>query len=352
MQKKAKLFHRDWDSVLECKGIQWNLMKDKTLFITGGTGLIGSVLINILVYANQKLNLNLKLLVLVRNHERAEAVFSADVLKKIELVVSDVRAIKPIPMEIDYIIHAASQTSSKSFVQEPVETIITALDGTKAMLELAKANQVQGFLYLSTMEVYGYPETDEKIYENHATNLNPMEVRSSYPESKRMCENLCVCYSAEYGVPCKVIRLTQTFGPGVHYDDKRVFAEFARCVIEHRDIILNTKGETKRCYLYVDDAVKAVLTVLTAGAVGKAYNAANENTYCSIYEMAKLVAQQSTEVPISVVIKDREDVAKLGYAPVLKMNLATDALRELGWEASVDLEKAYQRMISYMKEHR
>ena len=78
-------------------------------------------------------------------------------------------------------------------------------------------------------------------------------------------------------MPTRIVRLTQTFGTGVSYNDGRVFAEFARCVIEQRDIILKTKGETKRSYLYTADAVTAILTVLLNGETGAAYNAANSH---------------------------------------------------------------------------
>ena len=102
-----------------------------------------------------------------------------------------------------------------------------------------------------------------------------MTARSSYAESKRACESLCTAYVSQYNVPAKVLRLTQTFGPGVKYDDGRVFAEFARCVIEGRDIVLHTKGETKRNYLFTEDAVDAILTVLKKGEAGEPRNRNN-----------------------------------------------------------------------------
>lgn len=247
-----------------------------------------------------------------------------------------------------YIIHGASQTSSRAFIEEPIETITTALTGTKNMLEFARVNNVKGFVYLSSMEVYGSPLNDLKIDEKHGTNLDTMKVRSCYPESKRMCESLCASYSSEFGVPAKVVRLTQTFGPGVKYDDGRVFAEFARCAIERRNIVLKTKGETRRSYLYTEDAVNAILTVLYNGIPGQAYNAANEETYCSIYEMAKMVAGRFGDNSVKVLVEETNP-EKLGYAPVLYMNLDTTKLHNLGWKAKFNLESMYQNMIEDMK---
>ena len=263
-------------------------------------------------------------------------------------VCGDVTTIKPQKYDVDYIVHCASQTSSKAFIDEPVETIMTAINGTKNMLEIARLSEVNGFVYLSSMEVYGFLLTDEKISETHSTNLDSMKVRSCYPESKRMCESICSSYASEYDIPAKVVRLTQTFGPGVKYDDGRVFAEFARCAIEGRNIILKTKGETKRNYLYTEDAVDAILTVLYKGLPGEAYNAANEGTYCSIYAIACLVAEKYGNGKVNVIIEET-DTEKLGYAPTLHMNLDTSKLGNLGWTPKTNLEEMYGKMIEDME---
>ena len=313
------------------------------ILVTGATGLIGKSLVKkLLIDGNH-------VVAVVRNKERAISILGEET-KNLEYIVDDVTTIKPRKYGIDYIIHGASQTASKAFVEQPVETIMTALNGTKNMLEIAKLSDVKGFVYLSSMEVYGYPTTDEKISENHGTNINPMSVRSCYPESKRMCESLCTSYFSEYGVPATVARLTQTFGPGVKYDDARVFAEFARCAIEGKNIILKTKGETKRNYLYTEDAVNAILSIMYNGIPGEAYNVANEDTYCSIYEMATLVAQRFGE-NINVVVEIYENNNN-GYAPTLHMNLDTQKLRKLGWTPQVDLSDMFSLMIEDMKNNK
>lgn len=319
----------------------------KTVFITGATGLIGKNVVHTLVIYNKHTDNPTKIIALVRSIERAQSVFKND-YSAVQCIVGDVNQPVHLVEPIDYIIHAASQTASKAFVENPINTIETAITGTKNILELAKEKTVKKFVYLSTMEVYGSPLSDEKISEDHGTNLNTMMLRSCYPESKRLCENLCVAYMKEFGIPVNVIRLTQTFGLGVSYNDSRVFAEFARCVIEERDIILHTRGETKRNYLFTQDAVSAILIVLIKGDAGQAYNAANEDTYCSIYDMAKMVAEKLAKGKISVHV-EIENENKFGYAPTLKMNLDTLKLKSLGWKPKVGLEEAYKRMIEQMK---
>lgn len=318
----------------------------KTVLVTGATGLIGSNIILTLVHLGKKFKNPIKVVAVVRNETKAKKLFG-EIYNDVKFVVGDVVKGVEISEKVDYIIHAASQTSSKAFIERPLETIETAIQGTLNMLRIAKEKKVEKFVYLSTMEVYGAPDTDEKIDEEHDTNLNTMAVRSCYPESKRMCENLCASYMEEYGVPVNVVRLTQTFGPGVLYHDGRIFAEFARCVIEKRDIVLHTKGETKRSYLYTQDAVNAILTVLLKGKRGQAYNAANEETYCSILEMAEMVANSCAKEKIQVKVQV-EDISRLGYAPTLKMNLDTSKLQALGWKPEVGLEEAYRRLILSM----
>jgi len=266
-------------------------------------------------------------------------------------IIGDITEVNLLNVKADYIIHAASQTSSKGFISNPVETINVSFEGTKHLLEFARTQKLKRFIYLSTMEVYGTPKTDEKIGELFATNLDTMKVRSCYPESKRMCENLCVSYATEYDVPINVLRLTQTFGKGVEYNDSRVFAEFARCVIENKNIILKTKGETKRSYLNVKDAVNAIFKIMISDVAGQVFNVANENTYCSIREMAEMVANNIAEERISVNFELNEDDS-LGYAPKLCMNLDTAKLKRLGWEANYSLEDTFIEMILWMREHK
>lgn len=313
------------------------------VLISGATGLIGKYLVRFLVeYCG------CQVLAVVRDLQKAHRFFK-DLGDRVEYICSDIVELEALDKSVDYIIHGASMTASKSFLTQPAEVIYTSVEGTRRMLEFARVNKVKGFVYLSTMEVYGVPETEEKICEESGTSLDTMSVRTSYPESKRLCENLCTAYASEYQVPARVVRLTQTFGPGVEYEDSRVFAEFARCVIEGKDIILHTNGDTRRNYLYLADACTAVLTVMTKGISGEAYNAANEAAYCSIREMAELAVMQNTDGNVQVRIEaDHGYEQKMGYAPVLKMKLDTSKLQKIGWMPETGLSDMFRRMIACM----
>lgn len=343
------VFREDMEYISSIKCIDWGKLKNKTLFITGGTGLIGSTVIHGLLYADKKFNLNLHIIAFVRSLQRANKLFeNVGNSHSLEFLVGSVESLPDIQQTIDYIIHGASPTASLYFVQHPVETIQTAVQGTKNILELAKAKDIESLIYLSSMEVYGAPLTDESIPETQGCTLDSMAVRSCYPIAKRLCENLCASYAGEYNVPAKVIRLAQTFGPGVMIDDKRVFAEFARDVINGKDIVLQTTGTSKRMYLYTADAVTAILTILLTGKTGEAYNAANPTTYCSIVEMAKMVAHEIGHDAIQVLVPSKNIEADSKFSPPHHLNLDVEKLRLHGWNAKYSLIEMFKRMILTM----
>ena len=327
----------------------YSFLEGKKVLITGASGLIGRALVSALLL--HEWENPVKVVALVRNEEKARKCFASLPSENLEYIVCDVCDLQPMDMGVDYIIHGASFTSSKSFIEQPVDVINTSIKGTEALLSFARANKIKSFVYISSMEVYGAPLTDDKIYEDALIGVNPMSVRSSYPESKRLCECLCAAYYSQYGVPAKSVRLTLTFGEEVSYSDGRVFAEFLKCVIEGRDIVLKTKGETKRNYLYTGDAVSAILTVLNKGVNGEAYNAANEDTYCSIYELAHMIADKFGGGKTKVII-DTTDAESRGFAPTLKVNLSTDKLKSLGWKPETDLFTALDKTFKSLVENR
>lgn len=346
MWKSNRIFLEDLNNIAASRFIPWEKLRDKTIFVTGATGLIGYNLIAALIFADMKMQLNLKICALVRNEEAANLRFAEirTEYDRLTLVVGTVEDLPEIKDKIDYIIHAASPTASGYFVNFPVETIKTAVGGTMNVLELAVKNKAAGFVYCSSMEVYGNQEKESRLSENETGCLDPLSVRNSYPESKRMCEALIAAYSAEYGLPAMSIRLAQTFGPGVNIEkDTRVFAEFARCLVNKKDIVLLTEGKSKRGYLYTVDAVTAILTVLLCAQAGCAYNAMNEAAYCSITEMAAMIAEDLCNGEIKVKIAVDENAGKK-YSPLHFYLLNTDRLSQTGWKASVGLADMYLRM--------
>ena len=346
-KKESELILEDLERIASDTVLPWESLRGCTILITGATGLIGSLITKACIHYAVSRNMPLNVHAMVRDTKRAKAVFS-DFLKYegtlLHFLQADVR--HPIAPEVkaDYIIHTASVTSSSDFIEKPVDTIMTTIEGTRNILELARLNQSKSVVFVSSMEVYGKLDHEE-VTEQDNGYMNPLNVRNSYPQSKRMAEALCAAYQSQFQVPVKTIRLTQTFGPGVSYDDQRVFAQFARAVVEGKDIILHTKGGTKRDYLYSADAALGILSVLLKGENGQAYNLSNPDSYISIRELAEMCSafNERTKVIFDI---DEEKARK--YLGEIKIKLDNTAINQLNPFTRTDLKESFSRMLKCM----
>ena len=342
----------DYQNIGNLDYINWEEFRDTTILITGATGLIGTNLVNALAYNSREKGIKIQLILPVRNMDLAADLFNWTGAR---IIPYELGANLTIKDPVDYIVHLASPTSSKYFTEKPVDTMLANIEGYKSLLDWAVRNPVRKFIGISSMEVYGFPEKGHKVEEDELGAFETMNARNSYPVAKIACEALCHSYYIQYSVPTVILRATQTFGPGVKYDDGRVFAQFMRCAIEKKDIVLKSAGLTERSYLYTADAVSAILVSLLRSKPGQAYTIANPSTYCSIKEMAQMVADKIAEGKIKVTFDIAEDIEKLGYTQTIYMNLDVKKMEALGWKPEVKLEDMFKRMeisskLDYAKE--
>lgn len=321
-------------------------VKNKTFFVTGATGLVGSVIVKAILYNEE---LNNQVIAFVRNEEKAIRIFGTDT-QNLKLCVGDVNLPISCKESVDYIIHTASETKSRNMVTRPVETLWTSVNGTKNVLDFAVEKKVEGVVYLSSMEVYGITDSEKRqIKEDDLGYIDVSNIRSCYPESKRLNENMCACYAAEYGLNVISARLAQTFGAGVSKEESRVFAQFAKSAINGEDIVLHTEGKSYGNYVYLADAVRAIFTLLVKGERGQSYTVVNPSTTMQIREMAGMVAHDLVSDKIKVVF-DIPESNKFGYAPDVTMHLSADKMESLGWRPKYGLMDMYKRMIRYWEE--
>lgn len=348
--KKTDVLKEDLLYLCYSEKIEWDRFAGKTIFVTGATGLIGSLLCKAFLVADRERGLGITLIALIRNREKAKTVFGVD-FEKLKLVISDIVTLDidvTLDCEIDYVFHCASITASKTMVNMPVETLMTSVKGTRNLLEFIRKKQVEAFVYVSSMEVYGlFTHLGRDVTEEDMGYINPLSVRSNYPESKRLCENMCVAYHHEYGVHVRVARLAQTFGAGVLPGENRVFAQFAKSVINGDNIVLHTQGKSEGNYCYTADAIGGLLIIALKGMDGEAYNVSNPQTHTTIANMAKLVANEFGRGKCQVVF-DIPKTNEFGYAADTKMRLSSDKLKRLGWKPEVGLIEAYRRLIDYI----
>lgn len=316
----------------------------KTVLVTGATGLIGSEIVLGLLAASRLNGLKIKVVAFVRDKIKAETVF-AEVLNRenLEIVVQDVNLPIEYEGEVDYIVHAAGMTSSKMMIEKPVECAMTAVDGTRNVLEFARTKDVKSVCYLSSIEIYGQNTPDDVSEEDYGV-LNPINLRNAYSIGKKLAENLCVAYSKEYGVKSVIARLTQTFGAGISENENRVFAQFAKSAVSGEDVVLHTDGSSVKNYCYLTDAVSGILTLLIRGECGQAYNIANYETEISIKDLAQMIATK-----YGLKLRFEQDSENRGYADKIVIKLNPKKLEGLGWRAKVGLEEMFERLVESLK---
>lgn len=324
--------------------LPYEQLKGKNILVTGATGLIGASLVRALLAIG-----DIGVIALVRSIDKAKRIFGESIDSSLKLYVADVVNKIHIDESVDYIFHCASVTASKIMIEKPVETLLTSIEGTKNILNLAREKKCISVVYISSMEMYGAFNISKEVRENDLGFIDNLKVRSNYPESKRLCENMCVAYCSEYGVPVKIARLAQTFGAGILPGENRVFAQFARSAMQGKDIVLHTKGQSEGNYCYTRDCITGLLTILLKGTNAEAYNVSNPRTHTTIAEMANLVAEKIADGKIKVVFDIPKDNS-FGYAADTRMILNSDKLQELGWKPEVGLEEAYRRMIMDMSD--
>jgi len=343
MNFNTEIEKQDTIEIVSSKYINWDFFKNSTILVTGATGLIGSQIVNAILYANEKLDTNIKIIGLIRNHQKAEEIFGTN--SKIEYIIQDITKPLITELKIDYVIHTANGTASKGFVENPVETIDSIIFGTKNILEYSLKNKIKSLVYLSSMEVFGQTSFDKKeaLKEKDYGYVDILQPRSSYPEGKRLAETLCSAYFSEYSLPVKIARLVQTIGAGVNINDNRVFVQFAKSVINNEDIVLHTTGESSRSYCYITDAITAIFVLLERGCNGECYNIANDKTNASIKEMAEMLCNKYHNTKLRFELDDK------CYPPASKLHVDTSKIKSLNWEAKIELGIMYERLISKFK---
>lgn len=331
--------------------MNFSTLYNKSIMITGATGMISQNIVSYLRRLNEKEDASITIIAHGRNEEKLNKLYGkylSDPLFK--TTICDVTKLQ-YEEAVDYIIHTASITGgSKQHLDFPMRTLVTAIDGTRRVLDLAMEKQCQGVVFLSSLEVYGFTGTSEKnITETDGGCIDTMNPRSSYSEGKRISECLFTAYAKQYGLPAKVARLTASFGAGVSPKDNRVFAQFAKSILAGEDIVLKSTGETVRDYCDALDVATALLTILTEGVTGQAYNVANMETEISIRDLAQKFIDLYPEAGSKLVFDLKEDSAKLGYNPVMRNVLDSTKLMNLGWVPEYSIDDMIRHLVESLR---
>lgn len=342
------LFESDLLHIFEHTKDIWGSMRGERLFLTGGTGFVGSWLVESLVYANNRLNLGIKVFVLTRDpaafsRKHPHLVNAACV----EVLGGDVRNFEPPKGTFAYLIHAATDASAKLNSENPLLMADTIVEGTRRVLEFARHAGVKRMLMLSSGAVYGKLMPGiERVAEDYSGGPDPLNPYYTYSEAKRMAELLSAIYASRFGLTVPVARLFAFVGPRLSLDAHFAVGNFIRDGLHGETISVEGDGTAVRSYLYAADLAVWLWTLLHRGEAGRAYNVGSDEAI-TIRELAETVARGFPQQrKVFIAGKPNASNPVNWYVPDTGR-----ARSELGLKINVPLGEALKRTISWHQYH-
>ena len=347
MYIKHEIYAADIASVAN-ENLPWENLAGKSLLLTGATGLIGTLMIDVLMKKNRDDNLNVKIFAAGRNEKVANERF-ADYFddKNFSFIKLDVNEPIADDFHADFIIHAASNSQNKLFASDPVNTIMANILGSHNLLEFAVKTKAERFVFVSSGDLYGKPLNEDDVFdENYCGYINCNTLRAGYPEAKRAGEALCQAYISKYNLDVVIARPCRIYGPTMRLDDSKAMSEFIMNGVRGEDIVLKSQGLPRFSYCYGADCVSGILYCLLKGACGEAYNVSDSSDILSLREIAEYVSSLAGK---KVIFQLPSELQAKGFLKVLKVVLANDKLRALGWAPKDDTRSGVKKTVEILK---
>jgi nucleoside-diphosphate-sugar epimerase len=337
----SKLPVDDLEHVLAHTQELWSELNNRRIFITGGTGFFGCWLLESLIFAINRLNLNTQAVILTRDiaNFKLKAPHLAE-HSAIKIYQGDVRDFTFPDGEFSHVIHAGTTSSSPV---EPLEMFDTILQGTRHVLEFAATHHTSKFLFISSGAVYGkQPPELTHIPEDYHGAPDLLQSNSAYDEGKRAAELLCTLMAHRHGFETKIARCFAFVGPHLPLDAHFAIGNFIRDGIQGKPIHIQSDGTPYRSYLYAADLTIWLWTILFKGKSCHPYNVGSDLAI-TIGELGKLV----TEVIGSAreVIIDRQSIpgkAAEQYVPAIQT-----ALLDLQLQPYIDLPTSIKKTADW-----
>lgn len=330
--------------------LPWDRLMNKSVLISGATGMIGSFLVDVLMERNLSNSMNCHIFALGRNAEKARKRFSKywD-MPVFDFICHDISRnfMSDNTPAADYVLHLASNTHPLQYANDPIGTITTNVIGLKNLLDYASDRNSERFLFASSNEIYGENRGDTELFdEDYCGYINCNTLRAGYPESKRCGEALCQAYIRQKDLDVVVARLTRSYGPTMLMTDSKASSQFIKKGIAGEDIVLKSAGLQYYSYTYMADAVSGLLHILLLGEKGEAYNIADETGDIRLKDFAQTVADYcGTKVVYE--IPDSNEAS--GYSTATKARLNGSKLRGLGWMPFYTIRNGIERALSILK---
>lgn len=332
--------------IIESDFIPFEKIKGKRFFITGATGMIGNVIVDVLQLLNSERNYGMDITVLTRNAEKAAKRFtpSGNGAPEIKYLEQDITAPFPNDLRADYIFCAASTSHPLAFSQDPFGTIEINLAGTRNCIQLAKNNNGARVVFFSSGEIYGENKNGLECFrEEDCGYINCNNMRACYNESKRLCECLMQTALQKYAIDFVTVRMSRIFGPTMLMEDSKASSQFIKNALAKQDIVLKSDGKQRFSYVFVPDVVTGIFTVLLKGNSGEAYNISGDPVH--LYEFAKACADFAGT---KVVFAQASKIEAAGYSLAKDSVLSTEKLRKLGWGPRYSVREGLKETIEIL----
>jgi UDP-glucuronate decarboxylase len=324
--------------------IDWQQFNNKKILIIGASGLIGTYMIDILMYNNKKYNLNIRVIANGRNEKSLRDRFK-DYLSdsRFTYVIGDINANFKYDQTVDYIFHLASNTHPRAYATHPIETLMTNIEGTYNLLNYAKKYLKGRFIFPSSVEIYGQAsETQKKFSEQDCGYIDCNTFRACYNEGKRAGESLCQAFIKEYNLDIVIPRLCRVYGPTLKLDDSKALSQFLKNGVAKENIVLKSKGTQYFSYLYVGDIVNALLFLAQKGARGEAYNVADKDSDIRLANLAQNIA---TIAGTKVVFDLPDKQETVGYSKAINAILDATKISKLGWKCQYTIKEGLEETL-------
>lgn len=330
--------------------LPWEKLRNKSIMLSGATGLLGSFFTDVIFEKNIEEELNCTIYALGRNENRAKERFSKYVGSELfRFIQYDVKSsfTRDDLGTIEFILHLASNTHPIQYATDPIGTITTNVIGLQNMLEFAVKHNADRFAFASSNEIYGENRGDVELFDEHYCGyIDSNTMRAGYPESKRCGEALCQAYKVQKGLDIVIPRFTRSYGPTMLMSDTKAISQFIKNAVSGEDIVLKSPGLQYYSYTYVADAIYGLLTVLLKGENGEAYNIADEASDIMLKDLAAIIASINNK---SVVFEIPDEVEAAGYSKATKARLDGCKLKALGWYPMYDINSGMRRTIEILK---
>ena len=356
---------RDLDFIVDQLASELSEISGANLLIAGGAGFLGYYLVQTALHWN-RLNHEAPQIgvTVLDNFVRGVPAWltALEGNPSLRLLKHDItHSLPPDLGDQQFIIHAASIASPTYYRRRPIETMDANVNGLRFLLDysLARGNvgrPVKGVLFYSSSEIYGDPTpTNIPTPETYRGIVSCTGPRACYDESKRYGETLSVNFARQHGVPVKVARPFNNFGPGLKITDRRVIPDFARDILAGRDIVMLSDGLATRTFCYVADAVVGYYKILVNGQPGEAYNIGVELPEISMVDLAQKMVDLGRAIFAykgNVVHHQSEDHDYLIDNPNRRCPNITKARTELGYAPQVALDEGLRRTLIWYSANR